>query len=86
MARQGSGFGLVVLVVTLVIVMLLVARSWKSVAPTATQIPDHPLVNDHGQPEAAETLGEGTLPDLNEMRQQTDLHSQQVQEVLAETE
>jgi hypothetical protein len=86
MARKGSGFGLVVLVVTLVVVLLLVARSWKSVAPTATQIPDQVILDDHGEPEAAGTIREGGLPDLNQMRRQTNLHSKQVQEALADSD
>lgn len=86
MARKGSGFGLVVLVVTLVVVLLLVARSWKSVAPTAMEIPDQVVLDDHGQPETAETIREGRLPGLNQMRQQTDLHSKQVQEALADSD
>jgi hypothetical protein len=89
MARRGSSFGLIVLVVTLAVVLLLVARSWKSVAPTATQIPDRDgaaLIDDHGETAAAGAIGSGSLPDLNEMRRQTDLHSRQVQDVLARTD
>ena len=85
MARKGSGLGIVLLVVTLVVVLLLVARSWKSVAPTATQIPDHVILDDHGEPETTESIREGSLPDLNQMRRQTNLHSKQVQEALAES-
>lgn len=86
MAKKGvSGIGFVMLLVVLVIVMLLVAKSWKSVAPTAMQIDDPYLpltVDDHGETGAGEALRSGRLPDLNDMRQQTGAHAQQVQEAL----
>jgi hypothetical protein len=85
MAKRGSGIGMVMLVVVLAIVLLLVARNWRSVAPTAMQISDPELgsaVDDHGQTEAGAAVRSGQLPDLNDMRQQTAAHSQDVQEAL----
>ena len=44
---------MVMLVVVLAIVLLLVAKSWRSVAPTAMELSDsemHQTVDDHGQP------------------------------------
>jgi hypothetical protein len=43
-------------------------------------------VDDRGQTEAGEAVRSGELPDLNDMRQQTDAHAQQVQEALEATE
>jgi len=83
---------MIVLLVALVIVLLLVARSWKSVAPEAMQVsnPDGSSVSvqasDHGETEAGEAVRSGDLPDLNETKKQTDAHAQQVQEALAATE
>ena len=74
-----------VLIVALAIVLLLVAKNWRSVAPHAIQVTDPDLgatVDDHGQTEAGEAVRSGQLPDMNEMRQQTDAHAQQVQEAL----
>ena len=76
---------MVMLVVVLAVVLLLVARNWRSVAPTAMQISDPELgatVDDHGQAEAGAAVRSGQLPGLNDMRQQTDAHSQDVQEAL----
>jgi hypothetical protein len=89
MRKQGSGFGFVILVVVLAVVLLLVARAWRSVAPTAAQIQggDAPIaVEDHGEEEAGEAQRSGDLPDLNEMRDETDAHAQAVQEALEATE
>jgi hypothetical protein len=89
MARKGSGIGFVVLILALAIVLLLVAKNWRSVAPQAIQVTDPGLaatVDDRGQTEAGEAVRSGQLPDMNEMRQQTDAHAQQVQEALEATE
>jgi hypothetical protein len=89
MARRGGSFGILVLVVTLAIVLLLVARQWKSIAPTATQLsgPDSSgVIDDHGQSGAGEEVRSGTMPDLNEMQQETNEHAEQVQEALAATQ
>ena len=75
----------------LVIVMMLVARSWESVAPEAIQVtnPHGPDVNvqfsDHGESQAGDALRDGDLPGLREMQQQTDARTQEVADALAET-
>ena len=89
MARKGSGIGFVVLIVALAIVLLLVAKNWRSVAPHAMQVTDPDLaatVDDRGQTEAGEAVRSGELPDMNDMRRQTDAHAEQVQEALEATE
>jgi len=88
MRKQGSGFGFVILAVVLVVVLLLVARSWRSVAPTAAQIQggEGGVVDDHGETDAAAAQRSGDLPDLNEMREETDAHAEQVQEALEATD
>jgi len=78
MSRRGGSFGLVVLVVVLAVVLLLVARSWRAVAPQAISV-SAPRVTDPA-------LGSGDLPDLNETRRRTDTHAAQVQDALAEIE
>lgn len=88
--KKGGGFGMVVLVVVMAIVLLLVAKQWKSVAPTAMQLDDSgtPMVvpETHGEDEAGEALQRGGLPDLNQMRQATGQHAEQVQETLEKVE
>ena len=77
--------GMILLVVVLAVVMLLVAKSWKTVAPTALDTQDAlqsgPL-NDHGQGAAGAALRKGDLPRLRETLGNTDAHSAQVQEAL----
>ena len=87
--RKGGGFGLVVLVIVMAVVLLLVAKSWKSVAPTATQLdPEGPAapLETHGEDEAGEALQSGNLPDLNEMRSETDAHAERLEQALSEIE
>jgi hypothetical protein len=89
--KRGGAIGLIVLLVALVIVMMLVARSWQSVAPQVIEISDTegPDVkvqfSDHGEAQAGEELRDGDLPGLREMQQQTDARTQQVADALAET-
>lgn len=85
MKKIGGGFGLILLVVVMAVILLLAAKAWQSVAPTASQIPESPLparVSDHGEAEAAEELASPGLPNLDEMRQNTSSHSDQMQEIL----
>ena len=81
---------MVILVVVLAVVLLLVARQWKAVAPTAMQIDDKGVVSvvpeTHGEDAAGQALQQGGLPDLNGMRQATGDHSQAVQDAFAEIE
>lgn len=64
------------LVIVLAVVLLLVARSWRRVAPAAMQ------VSDHGQTEAAEALESGDLPDLDEAKKRTDARTAEIREIL----
>ncbi len=89
MRKMGGGFGMLMLVIVLAIVLLLAARNWQAVAPTAAQVADPgnaATVEDHGQTEAGEAIRSGRLPDLNEMRQSTAAHSDRVQTALEEIE
>ena len=80
---------MVVLVVVLAIVLLLVARQWKALAPTAMQLDDGtPMIvpETHGEDGAAQAIRRGGLPNLNQMRQATGEHAEQVQEAFDEVE
>ena len=80
---------MVVLLVVLAVVLLLAARSWKSVTPTLAQLPGAEgagAVSDHGQTDAAESLRETGLPNLNQMQQATTEYSDLVQETLQESD
>jgi len=83
--KVGGGLGFVMLLVVVVVVMLLASRAWKEATPTVMQLNGaKTAVADHGQPEAREALG--TLPDLNDMRQSTGAHAEELSKALAETE
>ncbi len=89
MKKMGGGFGLIAMVIVVAIVLLLVAKQWKSVAPTVMQLDaDGPMIvpNTHGEDGAGEALRRGGLPNLNQMRQATGEHAEQVQEAFDEVE
>ena len=80
---------MVVLLVVLAVVLLLAAKSWKSVTPTLARLPGNEgaaPVSDHGQTDAAEALEETGLPNLNQMQQATSEYSELVQETLKESD
>lgn len=90
--KRGAALGLVVLLLALVVTLLLVARSWESLAPQAIQVsqPADPGVNvrfhEHGEQQAGDALRQGRLPDLRETQQATDAHAAEVGRALAEVE
>lgn len=80
---------MVLLVVVLAVVLLLVARQWKAVAPTALRIDGDNVTlapQTHGEDAAGQALRQGGLPDLKQMRQATGGHAQEVQEAFVEVE
>ena len=79
-SRRGSGFGMVMLVVVMAIVLLLVARSWLAVAPEAQAVSQPAIVD----PQYVNEPGE--MPNLHETQSNTDEHKRQVSDVLGEVE
>jgi hypothetical protein len=73
------------LLVVMAVVLMLVAKAWRSVAPEALEASDAlqsgPL-NPHGETEAAGAVRSGELPRLQDTRKETDEHSARVQEAL----
>jgi len=90
--RRGTALGLVLLLVALVVTLLLVAKSWETVAPQAIEVtrPGGDGVNvrfhEHGEEEAGEALRQGNLPGLRQMQQTTDAHASDVAHALEEVE
>ncbi|HXV77968.1 MAG TPA: hypothetical protein VD788_16785 [Candidatus Polarisedimenticolaceae bacterium] len=86
--RRGSAVGMVVLLIALVVVMLLVARSWRELAPSAIELSRPRTGADpraaHGDADAGGAPDDG-LPGLDEARQHTDRHAAEVQDALDAT-
>lgn len=77
------------LVVVLMVVLILVARSWKTVAPEAIDVSnaDSPLpFDDYGQTDAGTALRDDSMPGLHEMQDRTDDHARQIGDALDEIE
>ena len=85
MAKRGTGFGTILLLIVVAVVLVLAAKSWTSVAPAALDT-DNALnsgpISDNGQPEASQALREGRLPNVTQMQAETDQHSDHLQEAL----
>ena len=83
MSKPGSGFGYILTLVVLVILLLLSVRAWKNAAPAAAQALKpgaSATLPDHGQTEAAQAIRSGNLPDMKKMGQNTDQHIQQIKD------
>ncbi len=80
----GGGMGFVMAIVVLVIVLLLSAKAWNAVMPTAQQAlapnASRPQVDDHGQKEVGDQIRSGALPNLRQLETNTDQHIQQVKD------
>ena len=80
----GGGMGFVMAIVVLVIVLLLSAKAWNAVMPTAQQAlapaKSPRQVEDHGQKEVGDMVRSGGLPNLRQMGAGTDQHIQQIQD------
>jgi hypothetical protein len=84
MRRPLGGFGLVALVIVVAVVLVLAARQWQAVAPTAAEVRD---ARDAIRPAAASTAADqGQRPGLGEMRDRTSEHADAVADALAATE
>ena len=77
MKNSISLVSMILMAVVMVIVLLLVARAWTSVAPTAVQIASPP---DSGLEQDGEGEDAQRLPTLNEMRENTKEHAEQLED------
>ena len=87
MRKLSGGFGLVMLVIVVAVVLLLTARAWNAVAPTAADL------REASAPVPADVRGaatsatrDGSLPRLDDVRQRTGAHAEDLANALAETE
>ncbi len=82
MGRYINAIGMVLLLVVMVIVMLLTARSWKKVAPIAIEVTNPQSIQPASTPARPELLpGAGQLPRLNDMRRNTGIHTREIEEL-----
>jgi len=82
--KAGGGLGLVLVVITMAIVLLLVAQSWKKMAPAVLDLDraGETQMESHGEDAAAAGLRSGDLPKISDMERTTDAHAADVQEAL----
>jgi hypothetical protein len=87
MRKGGGGFGMIVMLVAVLIVLLLVARAWSNMAPEALQVtqPGSGFSTDDMVKDDADYNSPGHLPDLQEMNQQTAQHEEEVRKAMEQT-
>lgn len=74
---KGRGFGSVLLLLVLAVVLYLVARNWEAFGPAAVQVKKHQAgaaLDAHGQEDAAQEVRNGRIPDLEEMDRNVEQH------------
>lgn len=84
MSKSGGGFGYILVLVVLAILLLLSVRAWRNAAPAAAQAlkPGAPAtLPDHGQTDAGKAVRSGNLPDTKKMGENTDVHVQEINEI-----
>jgi len=86
MARKGGSFGIVILLIVMLAVLMLVAKSWRSMAPTALEVstPDGEVSIPAPGARGVAT-NPGGLPNLGQMKDSTSGHIDEVQTALDET-
>ena len=73
--RKLSGFSFILLIVVMAIVLILAAKAWQAMAPTAIDITS-PQLSDFDRP-----TGPGHLPNLDEMKRNTKEHTERIQDI-----
>ena len=87
MRRISGGFGVVLLAIVVAVVLLLAARAWNAVAPTAADVRDAsaPVPADV-RDAASSATRDGSLPRLDDVRQRTGAHAEEIANALAQTD
>jgi hypothetical protein len=88
MRKGGGGLGMIVVLVAVLIVMLLVARAWNDMAPTALQVtqPGSEDSSDRIFADEEDYNSPGHLPNLEEMNQRTTQHEEDVRQAMEQTD
>jgi hypothetical protein len=87
--KRAPSFGMVMVLVVMAVVLMMVAKAWRSTAPaiidTQNVLDAHPA-SAHGEKEAAEAVRSGELPGLEDAQRTTDAHAAQVREAMQAVE
>jgi hypothetical protein len=90
MRRQGSGFGFVVLLVVVAIVLFLATRLFKSALPAAGVVlkpsPASEDAKDAKTQQGGEAAPSNRIPNLRDAKRNTDAHAAQVKDALEKSQ
>jgi hypothetical protein len=87
--KGGRGFGMIMLLMVLAVVLYLVARNWEAFGPAAVQVKNQkgkPILDAHGQEDAAEEVRSRNLPDLDDMQGEIQKHNSESSETMGAME
>ena len=76
---------MIMLLMVLAVVLYLVARNWEAFGPAAVQVKNHkgkPILDAHGQEDAAQEVRSRNLPDLEDMNNEVQKHNSENSETL----
>ncbi len=87
MRRVSGGFGVVLLAIVVAVVLLLAARAWNAVTPNAADLREvaAPVPADV-RDAASSSTRDGSLPRLDDVRQRTGAHAEDVANALAQAD
>ena len=77
------------LLMVLAVVLYMVARNWEAFGPAAVQVKNHkgkPILDAHGQEDAAQEVRSRNLPDLEDMDREVKKHTDESSETLGAME
>ena len=73
------------LLLVLAVVAYLVSKNWQAFGPAAVQVQNHkkgPILDAHGQEDAAEEVRSRNLPDLEDMDREVKKHENETSETM----
>jgi hypothetical protein len=83
--KGGRGFGMIMLLMVLAVVLYMVARNWEAFGPAAVQVKNHkgkPILDAHGQEDAAAEVRSRNVPDLDDMQNEVQKHNSESSETM----
>ena len=83
--KGGRGFGMVMLLMVMAVILYLVAKNWEAFGPAAVQVKNHqgkPILDAHGQEDAAREVRSRNVPDLEDMDREIQKHNAESSETM----
>ena len=76
---------MIMLLMVMAVILYIVARNWEAFGPAAVQVKNHkgkPILDAHGQEDAAAEVRSRNLPDLEDMDREVQKHNTENSETM----